>query len=532
VLFSRMIMPTEKQMANDLTLMCLQLNELNFPFIADYAQRGLLPNFKIFFDQHGFVETVSEDEHHLANPWIQWPTVHTGLDYADHKVFRLGDIVKTDLPDIYQELERNGVKVAALSAFNAANRTKDAAFFVPDPWTDTRVDAPSSVRRINDAFRQVTDDYAQNKIALKSVADLVTGGATNLQWTRLPDYLSETAKFVSGKKWMRAVVGDRLLADAYLTQVKKHKPGFSTLFLNGGAHLQHHYMFSSSSYKGARSNPEWIVKPGNDPLLDALKLYDQVLGDLVSYAKTLPNGRVVMLTGLHQEPHERETLYYRLKDETVLLRELGIEFESSYRLMTEDFVLVFADEAAAARAERQLMEVESFDTDPIFYRETGDEEVRTDTTFHRVFHVENRGKDLYVQLRPAARAIPETMKVRRGNTVIENFGRRADFAQYKNTHHHGTGYYADSAFKAGQLPKRFPLRDVFPLFLSSFGVEHKRTKTMDPALKFAIGSPETIEDQAEPAAVFDGLDGIVEAVKDRVVEKDKCGNAWHTLGRS
>ena len=39
--------------ANDLTLMCLQLNELNFPFIADYAQRGLLPNFKKFFDKAG-----------------------------------------------------------------------------------------------------------------------------------------------------------------------------------------------------------------------------------------------------------------------------------------------------------------------------------------------------------------------------------------------------------------------------------------------------------------------------------------------
>ncbi|WP_375402723.1 hypothetical protein [uncultured Sphingomonas sp.] len=493
-------------MANDLTLMCLQLNELNFPFIADYAQRGLLPNFKEFFNRHGFVETVSEHEHRLANPWIQWPTVHTGLDYADHKVFRLGDIVKTNHPDIYQELERHGVKVAALSVFNAANRTEKAAFFVPDPWTDTRVDAPSSVRRINDAFRQVTDDYAQNKISLKSVVNLVTGGASNLKWTRLPDYLSETAKFVGGKKWMRAVVGDRLLADAYLTQVKAHRPGFSTVFLNGGAHLQHHYMFSSSSYRGERSNPAWIVEPGNDPLLDVLKMYDQVLGDLVAYANSLPNGRVVMVTGLHQEPHERETLYYRLKDETALLRELGIEFESSYRLMTEDFVLVFADEAAAARAERQLCEIESFDTDAIFYRETGDEEIRTSSTFHQIFHVENRGKDLYVQLRPAARPIPETMKVRRGNTVVEDFGRRADFAQYKNTHHHGTGYYADSAFTAGQLPKSFPLRDLFPLFLASFGARHERIGSMDAALKSAIGLPANEKAQAEPAAVLAGTE--------------------------
>jgi hypothetical protein len=469
------------------TLMCLQLNELNFPFIADYANRGLLPNFKAFFDRHGFVETESEHEHHLANPWIQWPTVHTGLDYADHTVFRLGDIVKTDHPTIYDELERHGVTVAAMSAFNAANRTKKAAFFVPDPWTDTRVDAPPSVRRINDAFKQVTDDYAQNRISLKSIVNLVTGGAPNLKWTRIPAYLKETTRFVGGKKWMRAVVGDRLLADAYLTQVRAHKPAFSTLFLNGGAHLQHHYMFSSSSYHGERRNPEWLVKPGDDPLLDALKLYDQVLGDVVAYANSLPNGRVIMVTGLHQEPHERETFYYRAKDEAELLRELGIEFERSYRLMTEDFVLVFADEAAASEGERQILSIESFDTDPIFYRETGDSAIRTSVTEHRVFHIENRGKDLYVQLRPTSSAIPESMKVRRGNVVVEDFGRRVDFAQYKNTHHHGTGYYADSAFKAGELPAMFPLRDLYPMFLAAFGIRHQRQDRMDPKLRDAIG---------------------------------------------
>ncbi len=79
----------------------LQLNELNFDYIDRYIELGYLPNFKALFDKHGYVETISESEHHLANPWIQWPTVHTGLTYDEHKVFRLGDIVKIDHPMIY-----------------------------------------------------------------------------------------------------------------------------------------------------------------------------------------------------------------------------------------------------------------------------------------------------------------------------------------------------------------------------------------------------------------------------------------------
>ena len=108
-------------------------------------------------------------------------------------------------------------------------------------------------------------------------------------------------------------------------------------------------------------------------------------------------------------------------------------------------------------------------------------------TEHRVFHIENRGKDLYVQLRPASAAIPKSMKVRRGNLVVEDFGQRVDFAQYKNTHHHGTGYYADSAFKAGELPAMFPLRDLYPMFLAAYGIQHERHNRMDPQLRKALG---------------------------------------------
>ena len=468
------------------TLLFLQLNELNFPFIEDYANRGLLPNFARFFDRHGYVETVSESEHRLANPWIQWPTVHTGLDYKDHGVFRLGDIVKTNHPSIYDVLEDHGIKIAALGAFNARNSTRNPAFFVPDPWTKTGVTAPASVLRINDAIRQVTDDYAKNRISPRSIANLALGGLANLKWMRIPRYVMETARFASGKKWMRAVVGDRLLGDTFLTQCARHKPRFATLFLNGGAHLQHHYMFSSSAYKGENRNPEWIVPEGKDPLLDVLKLYDQLLGDTVKFANTLPDGRVMIATALHQEPHERQTFYYRLDDEAAFLRRMGIDFQSTYRLMTEDFVVTFKTEEEAAKAERMILDIESYGTDPIFYVETGDSAVRTLATSPRIFHIENRGKDLYVQWRPMSKAIPKGAGARRGDFIVENLDSLISFAQYKNTHHHGIGYFSDSGYARGELPNSFPLRDIYPLILAGFGIRHPRVDNMTPALASVV----------------------------------------------
>ncbi len=467
-------------------LIFLQLNELNFPYIDEYIAAGKLPNFARLFSEHGYVETTSEDEHELANPWIQWPTVHTGMDYADHKVFRLGDMVYTDHRQIYDVVEEAGYSVAAILAFNSKNTTKNAAFWVPDPWTDTRIDAPASVQMINEALKQATDDYASGKLSISSLMKVAFGGARNLSWKEIPEYLRGTTGYaLKGHKWMRAIVADRLLADAFITQVRKSKPDFSTVFLNGGAHLQHHYLFSSLGYKGDKKNPTWHVPEGEDPLYDILKTYDVVLADVEKLAADI-GARIIVATGLHQDPHERETWYYRLDDQAPFMKKMGIDFKDTYRLMTEDFVLVFENEEEARRGEEMVLSIEAIDAPDIFYVETADRAVRTMNRGPQVFYTENRGDTIYVQLKPVARPIPENLAVRRGNLVEENFGKLVEMAQYKNTHHHPIGYYSDYKFRKGQLPAQFPLRDVFSLIVDHFGIAHPNVEKMDRALYGAL----------------------------------------------
>ena len=103
----------------------LGLNELNFDFINYYVNNGLLPNFKSIFKNNKIIRTRSEKEYNLLEPWIQWATVHTGKDFSQHKVFRLGDIVgRNDLTQIFEEIESKGFSVGAVSPFNAENRLK------------------------------------------------------------------------------------------------------------------------------------------------------------------------------------------------------------------------------------------------------------------------------------------------------------------------------------------------------------------------------------------------------------------------
>ena len=442
----------------------LQLNELNFDYIERYIEKGHLPNFHTLFAEHPYVRTISETEHHLANPWIQWPTVHTGLSYADHGVFRLGDIVSTDHELIYEALEQRGISVAAFCAFNAKNNTSNPAFFVPDPWTSTRFDGAWSLKFIYDGMVQVTDDYANGKISGTAAMKLFLAALDTAKLSNIPTYLSLACDyFIRRNIWTRAIIADLLSVDAFITHWKRTRPDFATLFLNGGAHLQHHYLFSSAAYEGKRLNPEWHCPAGRDPVLEILETYDTSIRNL---RRELPDCRFMVATGLHQDAHERETYYFRIDDHVSFLKDIGLEYDKTYRLMTEDFVIFFGDDQEAQSAQRKLEAVRTIEMDEIFYIETGDSAVRTDNTFDRIFHIENRGDSLYLQLRPTSKPIPKSAKVVCGNAIVEDFGTRVSFAQYKNTHHHGDGWFLDTGATA--LPEPMPLTNIFGHILDAF----------------------------------------------------------------
>ena len=116
----------------------VELNEVNFDLVEKYLKKyqGNFPNFEKLLTNTG-ARTHSEREYENIEPWIQWVSVHTMLDFAAHKVFRLGDMNSSELPQIFELVEECGYKVGCTSPMNTVNRLSEPAFFIPDPWTDT-----------------------------------------------------------------------------------------------------------------------------------------------------------------------------------------------------------------------------------------------------------------------------------------------------------------------------------------------------------------------------------------------------------
>lgn len=397
----------------------LGLNELNFDYIKFYINQGLLPNFKRTFKIQPPIETVSENDYKLLEPWVQWVTVHTGKAFNEHKVFRLGDIVNNpELPQIFEELEAEGLSVGAVSPFNAENRLKNPSFFVPDPWTKTNPSGNWIVKALYQAVHQSVNDNAKSKLNLKSMISLGLGILLYVPLSRLFYYIKTVLK--AKNPGTKAVILDSLLADVHLSLWKKHKPDFSNLFLNSGAHIQHHYLFNSKAYQGDLKNPEWYCPDGFDPLIHILSEYDYQIGKLLK----LKNVKLIIASGLHQQPHEHLTFYWRLKEHVKFAEMIGIKnFSEILPRMSRDFLIKFKKESDALNAENLL---NSFCASK--------DEIK-------IFEVDNRGTSLFVEL-----VYPNDIKdndfiySKESNLKLERFKSYLAFVAIKNGEHNGIGY--------------------------------------------------------------------------------------------
>ena len=358
--------------SNKKKLLLIELNEINFEIVQKYLKELKLVNFKKLIESD-FNITRSENEYSKLEPWIQWVSVHTGKDAGEHKVYRLGDIVShSNLNQIFEIVESKGFTVGCISPMNTLNKLKKPKYFIPDPWTATETDKSFWSRNISKAINQAVNDNSNKKIKFSTILILI--GAF-IKFSRVRNLLLYCKIFLLSfkKKWMKALFLDLFLSDVHFSLLNKHDTDFSTLFLNAGAHIQHHYLLSSR-HAGDSGQNEHVTK--QDPFEDMLIIYDKILRTYLN----MSNYNVIVATGLSQIPYKKSTYYYRPKNHKKFLRDIGITFTSVFPRMTRDFLIEFDSETQANFSEKMLLSIVSKKNNQM------------------IFKIDNRGKSLFVTL--------------------------------------------------------------------------------------------------------------------------------------
>lgn len=423
-------------------LILLEFNEVSMTILERYFQNGYLKNFKKLFKSYPLIETFSENDYENLEPWIQWVTVHTGKNFDEHKIFRLGD-AQNQKENIWNEISKIGKRSMMISPMNALDPDLEHSIFIPDPWTKSSVKGGFFLKILHKSVSSIVNNNSNNRYRL---IDLILFLISFIRFARMKNYLTYLNLIFNSrnKKWSKAILLDVLLSDVFISQFSPKKFNFGSIFLNGAAHIQHHYFFSSKVYQGNQNNPDWYCSKKFDPVLEVYEAYDKVLGEIFY---KFNNCRIILLTALSQSPTKFPTYYWRLKNHNHFLKSLGISFEEVLPRMSRDFLINFSNLDDLQLAKKKLLNLRLNDK--------------------KLFEIDDRGNSLFVTL-TFPDLIDKNCKLMDTDIPLNmQMHKNVSLVALKNGEHQSKGYLIDSFIKSSEN-KKIPLKDVYENILSHF----------------------------------------------------------------
>jgi hypothetical protein len=309
----------------------VQFNEANFDLIKKYCSKYYLPNLNKILDLNS-TNTSSESEYHLLEPWIQWYSFYTNLPFSEHKTFNLGDCLKNSHKNFLEDYAVKGNKVGVFGAMNLRN-SAHFKLYLPDPWTETHTNGGFGFDLVSFALNQIVNENAKLKLSFKSLAGLILLIGLPTDFLHLKMIFSSLISFIKKDRAKLAALFDYFIATYALRKSKKNNLDMTIFFMNGLAHIQHHYFLNSEFVDG--TNPKWYCD-NKDYFFEALKIYDLVFKKVF---KTIDNnnGDLWTITGLTQESYANPFCYWRFVNHKNLLKNfLNTQFDV-YPRMTRDF---------------------------------------------------------------------------------------------------------------------------------------------------------------------------------------------------
>ncbi len=348
-------------------IVVLELNELCSPIIDRMMKAGELPNFQKLHDSSDVYVTHSDDP--TLEPWVQWPTFHTGQPENVHKAKELdeGHLIKTRR--IWDKLAEDDIDSLVFGSMNSDTERKDKVFLVPDPWsagvkpTDSTFEAFHKFISFHVAEHTNPNAKLDTNDAMNFVKFMLSHGPSLATITKAMNQIVGEKATSGDKKWRRALVLDLLLWDVFANTWSKRNPTFATFFANSTAFIQHRYW--------RHMDPDaYQVKPSKQEMADygnAIEDSYRHMDSLIGKARKLIGlqGRIVLATALSQEASTRYEhiggkFVYRAHSFDDLFNFLGGPQPVSVEpVMTHQAWATFETEHIAIQAEKSLDTLQS-----------------------------------------------------------------------------------------------------------------------------------------------------------------------------
>jgi len=349
-------------------MILLEFNELSPSLIDRFMNAGQLPAFRRLHDESVVYTTRARERAPYLDPWIQWLTVHTGLNHDQHRVERLNEGHTCDAKRIWDVVSENGGSAWVCGSMSASYRPGFRGALVPDPWTTKVQPTPASLQPYFTFVQRSVVDSSDERAAMsrRDAARFARFMATHgLSAGTVAAIVRQLLAERRGRdRWKRAVLLDRLQFDMFRAHWRRERPTFSSLFLNSTAHFQHlHWRDMEPHLFDVQPTPEEVVEY-REAILFGYQQMDLLLGRVL----TMIDGdtTVVLASALSQQPclayeHQGGKAFYRPRNFERLFALAGVRGHASVApVMAHQFQIEFesADAARAGAARLRELRIE------------------------------------------------------------------------------------------------------------------------------------------------------------------------------
>lgn len=341
----------------------LEFNEICPALVEQFIAAGHLPNFAKLKNESSVFTTDAEEKAPNLEPWIQWVTVHTGLSFAQHGVFDLGDGHKLKEPRIWDTIGQHHQKVWICGSMNASFMRPIQGYILPDPWS---IGVDPYPEGMFDSFfnfvRANVQEHTRAKVPVSKADQLRFLGFMTTHGMK-PETVGSIIRQLmeergGSNRWKRATILDRLQWDVFSWIWQREQPAFSTFFVNSTAHYQHHYWRNMDPSLFSAKPKDADQQEYADAILFGYKEMDALIEKCLNMRDS--DTIVVLVSALSQQPCLKyETIggkeIYRPENPRKFLEFAGVEGNPEFApVMAEQFKLLFHSRMEAQAAEKAL----------------------------------------------------------------------------------------------------------------------------------------------------------------------------------
>jgi hypothetical protein len=348
-------------------MILLEFNELCPYLIHRFISAGQLPAFQRLHDESLVYTTRAQERAPYLDPWIQWLTVHTGLNHAQHHVDRLNEGHACDAKRIWDVVSEHGGTAWICGSMSTSYRGGFRGALVPDPWTTKVQPTPARLRPYFSFVQSSVLDSTNARASMspREAARFAGFMATHGLSVRTVAAIGRQmiVERWGGHRWKRAVLLDQLQFDLFRHHWKRERPMFSTLFLNSTAHFQHLHWREMEPHLFRVQPTEEEIAEYRSAILFGYQQMDVLLGRVLKMIDG--DTTVVLASALSQQPclafeHQGGKSFYRPRSFEQLFTFAGVSgYTTVMPVMAHQFHVEFqsADAARAGAARLQALHV-------------------------------------------------------------------------------------------------------------------------------------------------------------------------------